>query len=115
MRTAIPSPAQDLASAAAPAASPGNLTVIDWRPVARHTLRGFATLRVNAWHLVVADVAIHEKNGQRWAQLPAKPILDKDRQAVLTDDDNEVRRRFSVAVVDAVAAFDSTAFAAGEP
>ena len=49
-----------------------------------------------------------------------------DRQLVVRDgkiqyartlwfDDNQVGRRFSDAVVDAVAAFDSTVFAAGEP
>jgi hypothetical protein len=91
---------------------------IDFRPLERNTLRGFAKIRVPDWNLIFDGVAIHEKDGRTWAQLPARPMLDANGYAVQNDagkiqyarmswfDDREAGDRFSAAVIAAVAAFD---------
>jgi hypothetical protein len=40
----------------------------------RNTLLGFAKIRVPAWHLTIADVAVHTKDGKRWAQLQPRRL-----------------------------------------
>jgi hypothetical protein len=42
------------------------------------TLYGFATVVIPELHLRIVDCPVHEKNGQRWAGLPAKPQVSKD-------------------------------------
>ena len=65
------------------------LEVVDWKPCERNTLRGFATIKIRELRLVVHDVALHERNGTRWAQLPGKPTL-KDGKPI-TGDDGRIR------------------------
>ncbi len=57
-----------------------------WKPFERNTLKGFADLWLRAARLNIRGCAVHEKNGQRWVQLPAKPQFDKDRNMVRDDD-----------------------------
>jgi hypothetical protein len=54
------------------------ITVRDFKPLHRNTLRGFATIHINEMRLEICDVAIHQKNESNWAQLPAKPMIDRD-------------------------------------
>ena len=54
----------------------------DWRSCERNTLRGFADIFLPSLHLEIRDCAVHEKNGKRWVQLPAKPQLDNNRELV---------------------------------
>jgi hypothetical protein len=87
---------------------------LEWRPCERNTLRGFAKIKVVSWSLIVDGVAIHEKNDRKWAQLPGRPQLDKDGNAlkdengkvkyakILEIDDKRVSWEFSEAVVQAV-------------
>jgi hypothetical protein len=65
------------------------LEVVDWKPCERNTLRGFATIKIRELRLVVHDVALRERNGTRWAQLPGKPTL-KDGKPI-TGDDGRIR------------------------
>jgi hypothetical protein len=93
------------------------LTVIctDFKPLVRNTLRGFATIRIAEMRMVIHDVAIHQKGDARWAQLPAKPQINKDGVAlrdkttgkinysiVIELDDRATRDAFSAAVIAAV-------------
>jgi len=64
--------------------------VLDFRSVERTTLRGFATVLIREMNLVIRDVAIHERDEKRWAQLPSKPQLDRDHNT-LRDDAGKVR------------------------
>jgi hypothetical protein len=65
--------------------------------------------------LVIRDCALHERDGQRWVQLPARPVLGADgRQltspktqkpawsAVLEIPDHSIRARFQTAALTAV-------------
>jgi hypothetical protein len=56
-----------------------------FRPLQRNTLLGFATITIAELKLEIKDVAIHEKNGKRWAQLPSKPQV-RDGALVRGDD-----------------------------
>src|SRR5262245_29456004 len=91
-----------------------SVACLDFRPLERNTLKGFAKIKIGPWCLVLDGIAIHEKNGRRWAQLPDRPQLPQDGQ-VLRDDtgkinyakvmeftDRGVADRFSAAVVEAV-------------
>ena len=88
---------------------------LEFRRVERGTLKGFAKIKVPQWRLTMDDVAIHEKNGKAWAALPARPILDENREVVRDEegkvkycktlyfDDRATADRFSDAVLKAVA------------
>ena len=57
------------------------VTVTDFRPFHRNTLRGFATVRVDELHLTLHEVAVHQHDiGARWVGLPAKPVVGQQRQ-----------------------------------
>jgi hypothetical protein len=90
-----------------------NITVTEFKPVNRNTLVGFAIIRVAQIRLTIRDVAVHEKNGESWAQLPARPQIDRDGVAIrkgdkvqyatlLEWDDAATRTAFSRAVVAAL-------------
>ena len=53
-----------------------------WRPYEQNTLKGFASFYISAVGLSIKDCAVHERSGQAWVQLPAKPRLDQDRNLV---------------------------------
>jgi hypothetical protein len=93
----------------------------DWRALRRNTLLGFAAIKIQELHLLIRDVAIHEKEGRRWAQLPAKPQIKEG--ALVTDGagkiqyfaimdftERSVRDAFSNAVCAAVLAHEPRAF-----
>jgi hypothetical protein len=99
-----------------------SVTCADWKPLHRNTLRGFARVRIAELDLAIHDVAVHEKNGRTWAQLPSKPWI-RDGQLVTDDagkvqyspilefDRKEVREAFSERVIAAVIAAYPKAFA----
>ena len=68
------------------------------------TLRAFFTIYIPEWHLEIRDLALHEKNGKRWANLPAKQYQDQDetKYMPLVKIDDDVRDRFQEAVLKAV-------------
>jgi hypothetical protein len=42
------------------------------------TLQGFLAVRLTETGLEIRDIALHQKNGNRWLQLPAKPYKKPD-------------------------------------
>ena len=88
-----------------------------WKPYEKNTLRGFADLWLRAVRLHVRGCAVHEKNGKRWVQLPARPQLDTAHNLVrdaagkiqyatiLQFDDREVADRFNAAALEAIGEF----------
>jgi hypothetical protein len=99
-----------------------NITVTDFKPVTRNTtLVGFAIIRIAEMRLSIRDVAIHEKNGERWAQLPARPQIDREGVAIRKDgklqyatllewDDTATRGAFSAATIAALLEREPDAF-----
>jgi hypothetical protein len=61
----------------------------EFLPLRGNTLQGFAEITIQdigltiKAGLTIKDVAIHDKNGSRWGQLPARPV----RGATLVTDD----------------------------
>jgi hypothetical protein len=99
------------------------VTCLSFKPLRKNTLRGFADIRIAEMRLNIRDVAVHQKGAGRWAQLPARPMIDKDgvvirdrvsgkiQYANLFDfDTSEVRDAFSRAVIAAVVALVPEAF-----
>ena len=58
------------------AAKPMPVVILEWRPIKRNSLLGFVKLQLGA--LKISDVAINTSNGRTWANLPAKPQIDKE-------------------------------------
>ncbi len=102
------------------------LTCQEFRPFCRNTLYGFAAIHIAEMRMTIRDIAIHQKGDARWAQMPAKPQMDKDGVAlrdkttgkiayvsIIEVDDRATRNAFSQAVVSAVLKFHPTAFEGG--
>jgi hypothetical protein len=99
-----------------------SLSCNHFRAFKRNTLHGFATIRIEQMKLTIRDVAVHQKNAARWAQLPAKPMVNQDGTAlrdetgrikytpVLEFDGRAVRDAFSAAAIAAVLHHASSAF-----
>jgi hypothetical protein len=51
-------------------------TIKDFRPHNQNTLMGFFNLQ--AGPLTIRGMTLHEKNGNRWVNFPAKPFSDSD-------------------------------------
>jgi hypothetical protein len=93
-----------------------------WTPRHSNTLHGFADIVLEQTRLRVRDVALHQKGEHRWAQLPGRPMLDRDGVALREDTrkikystilqftDREAADGFSRAVIAAVLAKFPTAF-----
>jgi hypothetical protein len=99
-------------SATSPAAAMP-VVLLDWKPLAKGSLRGFARVKLGAT-LVINDIPVLISNGRAWASLPSKPLVGKDGVAIrdgsgkqryapiLEWSIRESSDRFSSAVVDAV-------------
>ena len=88
--------------------------LLSFKPVRKNTLRGFASVEFPNG-LQVFDIVVGESNGETWAMLPTKPILDPEGRHVrdeasgkpkyapfLAWNDPALRKRFSKAVAEAV-------------
>jgi len=49
------------------------LEIVDFKQHEQNTLQGFIAVRLVETGLEIRDIALHQKNGNRWLQLPAKP------------------------------------------
>jgi len=103
------------------------VTCRNFKALRRNTLVGFVTVYIRELRLEIRDVAIHQKGEARWAQLPAKPMIDKNGVAIrdsstgkiqyasiLEFDRREVRDAFSRAVIAALLELVPGAFDAEE-
>lgn len=94
-----------------PAAAPRCLRLVSWRPLAKRSLRGFATVELPIG-LKIVDCLV--SNGKAWASLPSKPQIDQDGcqktdtngkvvyTPILDWRDRGLADRFSVAVIELV-------------
>jgi DNA-binding cell septation regulator SpoVG len=63
--------------------------IIDWRPLRRNSLLGFAKVELPSG-LVIADVTILTGDRGPWASPPSKPMVDRDG-IVLRDEKHKIR------------------------
>ena len=99
-----------------------SIEVVGFKPVRKGTLVGFCDIVFPELKLKIHEVALHEKNGSRWAAMPARPWL-KDGVAIRDDagkiqysplfefEDRPTRDAFSAAVWKALLDFDPEAVA----
>jgi hypothetical protein len=92
---------------------PRTIALVARRPLIKGALRGFVTVRLSIG-LEIVDCPVLASNGKTWANLPAKPVLDRDgRQkndvngkpaytAILQWRERELSDRFSEVVIDAI-------------
>ena len=90
------------------------VTISDWKPLRRGSLRGFATVSMPSG-MTVHEVSIMQSNGRAWASPPSKPMI-KDGKTIVDDDgktkyvpliefvSKSVRDRWSSSIVDALLA-----------
>jgi hypothetical protein len=91
-----------------------DVVVEDFRTLERNSLRGFLKVRVPAVDMIFDGIALHEKDGRYWTQLPSRPMLDPSGE-VVKDEDGKVKYmrmawfnsresadRFSAAVIAAL-------------
>ena len=55
-----------------------NIEITSFDPYRKNTLQGFLAVRLTETGLEIRDIALHQKNGNRWLQLPAKPYKKPD-------------------------------------
>lgn len=93
-------------------AKPMPCALLEWKPLRKNSLLGFAKIQLGA--LTIRDVSVNTSNGRTWANLPSKPMIDRDGNA-MRDDTGKIRyvpllewatkesgNRFSEAVIAAV-------------
>lgn len=56
------------------------VTLLNWKPMRRNSLLGFAEIRLGA--MIINDVTINNSSGRLWAGLPSKPMIDRDGNAM---------------------------------
>ena len=88
------------------------VVVLEWKPLRRNTLRGFARIQLGS--LRMNEITVHVSNGRKWAGLPARPVLGADGAAQRDDrgkmtyapllewENRAMADRFSAAVVAAI-------------
>lgn len=87
------------------------ITILEWRPVTKGALLGFAKIKMGA--LEISDVTVMSSNGKKWAGMPAKPQIDKDGNVkrdgtkilytkILAWDSKAASDRFSESVIAAI-------------
>jgi hypothetical protein len=65
------------------------ITISDWKPLERNTVRGFCTIHLPSG-LTLHEVSLHSRDGHWWVMTAAKPMLSKDG-AALRDDAGKIR------------------------
>ena len=100
------------------------ITISDWKPLTRGTLRGFATVSMPSG-MIVHEIAVYVTNGKAWAKPPSKPMIDRDGRVMLDDAGKrrysqlfefasaEIRNRWSESVIVALLAKHPEALADG--
>jgi hypothetical protein len=98
------------------------MKIVDWRPLRRNTLLGFATVEMPSG-MVMAEIGIMRADRGEWAAPPSKPQIDRDGVGmkdaagklkytpIISFTSKEVRDRFSNAVIEALRAAHPEVFA----
>ena len=103
-------------------ARPPSVNCLSFKPHRSGTLRGFASIHVPKMRLRIHGVALHQKDGRRWAQMPTQ-VMVRDGQILRSDegkpkysdpllefDSPEIGYAVSDAIVQAVSDYAPRAF-----
>jgi hypothetical protein len=98
-----------------------SMKILEWRPLRRNTLLGFATVEMPSG-MVMAEIGIMRAERGEWAAPPSKPQIDRDGVGMkdaagklkytplISFTSKERRDRFSDAVIEAMRAAHPEAF-----
>ena len=90
------------------------IAVLNWKPVTAGALLGFCDAQLPSGMILHEIVIMRGKGGEFWASAPSKPMLDRSGcvmldgagkrryTPVVSFADNETRKRFSEAVLEAL-------------
>ena len=93
-------------------ASPPDIRVLDWKPLRKNSLLGFAKVEL-ASGLIISEIALMSGERGAWASPPGRPMIGRDGvalkdhgklryQQIIEFRDRATRDRWSNAVVDAL-------------
>jgi hypothetical protein len=97
------------------------MQLLDFKPLRKGTLRGFAKIRLPN-SLLVDDIVLGESAGELWALFPGMPMLDRDGNTLRNErgkvryrpvmkwESHATQREFSKRVADLVRAQHPEAF-----
>ncbi len=90
------------------------MKILDWRPLRKNSLLGFARVELPSG-MILSDVTILTGDRGPWASPPSKPMLDRDGVAMkdakagkiryspfIEFTSREIRDRWSAAVIEAM-------------
>lgn len=98
-----------------------SITISDWKPLIRNTLRGFLIAHLPSG-MTLHEVSVHTRDGTWWVMPASKPMLSKDGTAmrdgdgklryspIVSFESRHARDRFSAAVLAALRAAHPEAF-----
>jgi hypothetical protein len=99
-----------------------SVEIENFKPLRSNTLYGFCDIAIPEMRLLIHDLSVHQKDGKRWASLPAKPLITREG-VVRRDDhgktayvpileftDRPTRDAFSDRVISALLEFAPAAF-----
>lgn len=69
--------------------TPSAITISEWKPLHRATLRGFLTVHLPSG-MNLHEVSVHTRDGVWWVMPASKAMLSKDGTA-LRDENNKIR------------------------
>lgn len=84
------------------------ISIIKFYPMDKGALRGFLTIEVKKWGLIIHDLSVFESGGRRWINFPSKKVDAKEQGEkptylqYLRFADKEVGERFNAAVWQAL-------------
>jgi hypothetical protein len=85
----------------------------EFRIFEKNTLRGFATLNVLSWGVLIRDITYHVKGTSRWIGLPARKFDKADGTTswipILDYLDEQAKKEFQAAAVLAIQKFQNGA------
>ena len=85
-----------------------SVEIKEFRPFQKNSLQGFITILLSGNGLEIRDCSLHEKNGRRWINLPAKPFKKSDNTTgwinIVSFPDKDIYYRFQQ---EALSALDS--------
>ena len=79
------------------------MEVLSYRSVNKGNLVGFMNLKVSKWGVTLNDLAIFQKNGHRWINMPARQYEDQGEKkffAYIRFDTPELRDAFAKKALD---------------
>jgi hypothetical protein len=102
------------------------MRLIEWRPLVKGSLRGFVTVELPNG-LVIRDISVLSGANGSWANLPAKPQVDRDGHPRISANgrplyvkiiewrDRQLNDRFSTALIGLIKAEYPDAFDRSAP